>query len=189
MQKYFHVMPRPPTPAASASNLGLMRKTARKMLPCYYGKHREPETSFRSLIGQRAKNWGFALFFGNTFYISDMPPPPTDHAEFARCPQPLPMGSPSLPVSSCELNKNTRRCHQQPLATHLSCRLYQTCDHAVLISGRTVYMFVFTKWLKHTGLWLKVNMSSGSVASPRGLLRDVLMSRVWIHCSLKRDDQ
>ncbi|KAF3843464.1 hypothetical protein F7725_002313 [Dissostichus mawsoni] len=58
-----------------------------------------------------------------------------DHAEFARCPQPLPMGSPSLPVSSCELNKNTRRCHQQPLATHLSCRLYQTCDHAVLISG------------------------------------------------------
>ncbi|XP_067460362.1 uncharacterized protein si:ch211-67e16.11 [Thunnus thynnus] len=58
-----------------------------------------------------------------------------DQAEFARCPQPLPMGSPSLPVSSCELNKNTRRCHQQPLATHLSCRLYQTCDHAVLISG------------------------------------------------------
>eukprot|EP00066_Takifugu_rubripes_P021506 XP_011610772.1 PREDICTED: uncharacterized protein LOC105417635 isoform X2 [Takifugu rubripes] len=58
-----------------------------------------------------------------------------DHAEFARCPQPLPMGSPSLPISSCELNKNTRRCHQQPLATHLSCRLYQTCDHAVLISG------------------------------------------------------
>ncbi|XP_061826527.2 uncharacterized protein [Nerophis lumbriciformis] len=58
-----------------------------------------------------------------------------DHAEFARCPQPVPMGSPSLPISSCELNKNTRRCHQQPLATHLSCRLYQTCDHAVLISG------------------------------------------------------
>nr|XP_057938478.1 uncharacterized protein si:ch211-67e16.11 [Doryrhamphus excisus] len=58
-----------------------------------------------------------------------------DHAEFARCPQPAPMGSPSLPISSCELNKNTRRCHQQPLATHLSCRLYQTCDHAVLISG------------------------------------------------------
>uniref|UniRef100_A0A3Q2DM86 Si:ch211-67e16.11 n=1 Tax=Cyprinodon variegatus TaxID=28743 RepID=A0A3Q2DM86_CYPVA len=55
--------------------------------------------------------------------------------EFARCPQQLPMSSPSLPVSSCELNKNTRRCHQQPLATHLSCRLYQTCDHAVLISG------------------------------------------------------
>lgn len=47
------------------------------------------------------------------------------------------MGPPSLPTSSCELNKNTRRCHQQPLATHLSCRLYQTCDHAVLISGTT----------------------------------------------------
>lgn len=47
------------------------------------------------------------------------------------------MGSPSLPISSCELNKNTRRCHQQSLATHLSCRLYQTCDHAVLISGTT----------------------------------------------------
>uniref|UniRef100_A0A3Q3XH39 Uncharacterized protein n=1 Tax=Mola mola TaxID=94237 RepID=A0A3Q3XH39_MOLML len=57
------------------------------------------------------------------------------HAEFARCPQPLLMGSASMPMSSCELNKNTRRCHQQPLATHLSCRLYQTCDHAVLISG------------------------------------------------------
>uniref|UniRef100_A0A3P8UXW1 Si:ch211-67e16.11 n=1 Tax=Cynoglossus semilaevis TaxID=244447 RepID=A0A3P8UXW1_CYNSE len=57
------------------------------------------------------------------------------HGEFATCPQLLPMGSPSLPISSCELNKNTRRCHQQPLATHLSCRLYQTCDHAVLISG------------------------------------------------------
>ncbi|XP_032422568.1 uncharacterized protein LOC116722526 [Xiphophorus hellerii] len=58
-----------------------------------------------------------------------------DNPEFARCPQQLPMSSPSLPASSCELNKNTRRCHQQPLATHLSCRLYQTCDHAVLISG------------------------------------------------------
>ncbi|XP_035770530.1 uncharacterized protein si:ch211-67e16.11 [Neolamprologus brichardi] len=57
-----------------------------------------------------------------------------DHTDFAACPQLLPMNSPSLPVSSCELNKNTRRCHQQPLGTHLSCRLYQTCDHAVLIS-------------------------------------------------------
>ncbi|MED6262875.1 hypothetical protein ATANTOWER_028262, partial [Ataeniobius toweri] len=58
-----------------------------------------------------------------------------DNPEFARCPQQLPMSISSLPVSSCELNKNTRRCHQQPLATHLSCRLYQTCDHAMLISG------------------------------------------------------
>ncbi|KAB5577228.1 hypothetical protein PHYPO_G00207490 [Pangasianodon hypophthalmus] len=58
-----------------------------------------------------------------------------DHPEFARCPQPLPLTSPTVPISSCELNKNTRRCHQQPLATHLSCRLYQTCDHAVLLSG------------------------------------------------------
>lgn len=58
-----------------------------------------------------------------------------DNSEFAPCPQLLPVASPSLPVSSCELNKNTRRCHQQPLATHLSCRLYQTCDHAVLLSG------------------------------------------------------
>ncbi|XP_060786160.1 uncharacterized protein si:ch211-67e16.11 isoform X2 [Neoarius graeffei] len=58
-----------------------------------------------------------------------------DHPAFASCPQPLPLTSPSVPISSCELNKNTRRCHQQPLATHLSCRLYQTCDHAVLLSG------------------------------------------------------
>ncbi|KAG7467365.1 hypothetical protein MATL_G00152540 [Megalops atlanticus] len=58
-----------------------------------------------------------------------------DHPGFAQCPRPLPVSSPSAPISSCELNKNTRRCHQQPLATHLSCRLYQTCDHAVLLSG------------------------------------------------------
>lgn len=58
-----------------------------------------------------------------------------ENSEFAPCPQLLPLASPSLPVSSCELNKNTRRCHQQPLATHLSCRLYQTCDHAVLLAG------------------------------------------------------
>uniref|UniRef100_A0AAV2JZR4 Uncharacterized protein n=1 Tax=Knipowitschia caucasica TaxID=637954 RepID=A0AAV2JZR4_KNICA len=63
-----------------------------------------------------------------------------DHTEFAPCPRPLPLGppsvpAPSLPAPSCELNKNTRRCHQQPLATHLSCRLYQTCDHALLLSG------------------------------------------------------
>lgn len=82
-----------------------------------------------------------------------MPPPPTEHAEFARCPQPLPMGSPSLPVSSCELNKNTRRCHQQPLATHLSCRLYQTCDHAVLISGRTVCLWLSIFALLSPNIW------------------------------------
>ncbi len=66
-----------------------------------------------------------------------------DHPDFARCPQPLPLTSPSpsTPMSSCELNKNTRRCHQQRLATHLSCRLYQTCDHAVLLSGTQ-------RWLK-----------------------------------------
>ncbi|XP_038577229.1 uncharacterized protein si:ch211-67e16.11 [Micropterus salmoides] len=72
-----------------------------------------------------------------------------DHAEFARCPQPLPMSSPSLPVSSCELNKNTRRCHQQPLATHLSCRLYQTCDHAVLISGGWQQQMTFQRHVQN----------------------------------------
>ncbi|XP_048861854.1 uncharacterized protein si:ch211-67e16.11 [Brienomyrus brachyistius] len=55
--------------------------------------------------------------------------------DFARCPEPLPISISTVPISNCELNKNTRRCHQQPLATHLSCRLYQTCDHAVLLSG------------------------------------------------------
>ncbi|XP_052003887.1 uncharacterized protein LOC127658567 isoform X2 [Xyrauchen texanus] len=58
-----------------------------------------------------------------------------DHPDFARCPQPLPMTSPSLPISSCELSTNSHRCQQQRFATHLSCRLYQTCDHAVLLSG------------------------------------------------------
>lgn len=32
MQNYSYVMPRPPTPAASASNLGLVRKTAGKVM-------------------------------------------------------------------------------------------------------------------------------------------------------------
>ncbi|KAL0985640.1 hypothetical protein UPYG_G00159820 [Umbra pygmaea] len=58
-----------------------------------------------------------------------------DHPDFAQCPESLRLSSPDMPASSCELKKNTRRCHQQPLATHLSCRLYQTCDHAVLLSG------------------------------------------------------
>lgn len=79
------------------------------------------------------------------FFFWAVAPSPTENPEFARCPQQLPMSSPSLPVSSCELNKNTRRCHQQPLATHLSCRLYQTCDHAVLISGWSNSMF-FLMW-------------------------------------------
>ncbi|KAF3694499.1 hypothetical protein EXN66_Car010175 [Channa argus] len=72
-----------------------------------------------------------------------------DHTEFARCPQPMPMGSPSLPISSCELNKNTRRCHQQPLATHLSCLLYQTCDHAVLISGGWQQQMMFQRHVQN----------------------------------------
>ncbi|XP_077584893.1 uncharacterized protein LOC144204664 [Stigmatopora nigra] len=58
-----------------------------------------------------------------------------DHRDFSRCPQLVPIETPSMPISSCELNKNTRRCHQQPVSTRLSCRLYQTCDHAILISG------------------------------------------------------
>ncbi|XP_077393676.1 uncharacterized protein LOC144030890 [Festucalex cinctus] len=72
-----------------------------------------------------------------------------EHIEFSRCPQLVPMGSPSLPISSCELNKNTRRCHQQPLATHLSCRLYQTCDHAVLISGGWRQQMTFQRHLQN----------------------------------------
>nr|XP_014341479.1 PREDICTED: uncharacterized protein LOC102357686 [Latimeria chalumnae] len=54
---------------------------------------------------------------------------------FGPCPWPLPISSPSPAVVHCELNKNTRRCHRQPLASRKSCRMYQTCDHAVLISG------------------------------------------------------
>ncbi|CAN9498587.1 unnamed protein product [Ophioblennius macclurei] len=58
-----------------------------------------------------------------------------DHPAFSPCPRLLPLSSPALPVSSCELNKNTRRCHQQALSSRRSCRLYQTCDHAVLLAG------------------------------------------------------
>ncbi|GAA6219126.1 uncharacterized protein si:ch211-67e16.11 [Lates japonicus] len=84
-----------------------------------------------------------------------------DHAEFARCPQPLPMGSPSLPVSSCELNKNTRRCHQQPLATHLSCRLYQTCDHAVLISGGWQQQMTFQRHVQNLQKFYRMLRNNG----------------------------
>ncbi|KAL3056041.1 hypothetical protein OYC64_018699 [Pagothenia borchgrevinki] len=84
-----------------------------------------------------------------------------DHAEFARCPQPLPMGSPSLPVSSCELNKNTRRCHQQPLATHLSCRLYQTCDHALLISGGWQQQMTFQRHVQHLQRFYRMLQNNG----------------------------
>ncbi|XP_068590296.1 uncharacterized protein si:ch211-67e16.11 [Cebidichthys violaceus] len=84
-----------------------------------------------------------------------------DHAEFARCPQPLPMGSPSLPVSSCELNKNTRRCHQQPLATHLSCRLYQTCDHAVLISGGWQQQMTFQRHVENLQRFYRMLQNNG----------------------------
>ncbi|XP_072253679.1 uncharacterized protein [Leuresthes tenuis] len=84
-----------------------------------------------------------------------------DHAEFARCPQPLPMSSPSLPVSSCELNKNTRRCHQQPLATHLSCRLYQTCDHAVLISGGWQQQMMFQRHAQNLQKFYKMLRNNG----------------------------
>ncbi|XP_023136060.1 uncharacterized protein si:ch211-67e16.11 [Amphiprion ocellaris] len=84
-----------------------------------------------------------------------------DHAEFARCPQPLPISSPSLPVSSCELNKNTRRCHQQPLATHLSCRLYQTCDHAVLISGGWRQQMTFQRHVQNLQRFYKMLRNNG----------------------------
>ncbi|XP_069576551.1 uncharacterized protein [Brachyistius frenatus] len=84
-----------------------------------------------------------------------------DHVEFARCPQPLPMSSPSLPVSSCELNKNTRRCHQQPLATHLSCRLYQTCDHAVLISGGWQQQMTFQHHVQNLQRFYKMLRNNG----------------------------
>lgn len=127
-------MPRPPTPTASASSLGLIRKTAGGTLTRSNSLIRHDVFGAEALLCFQQKRLGI-FCKSESFWMSEMPPLPTDHAEFARCPQPLPMGSPSLPVSSCELNKNTRRCHQQPLATHLSCRLYQTCDHAVLISG------------------------------------------------------
>ncbi|XP_039351006.1 uncharacterized protein LOC120374803 [Mauremys reevesii] len=54
---------------------------------------------------------------------------------FSPCPQPLPVVSPGPAAAHCELDKNTRRCHRQQLPSHPSCRMYQTCDHAVLISG------------------------------------------------------
>ncbi|XP_040056796.2 uncharacterized protein LOC120833603 [Gasterosteus aculeatus] len=84
-----------------------------------------------------------------------------DHAEFARCPQPLPMGSPSLPASSCELNKNTRRCHQQPLATHLACRLYQTCDHAVLLSGGWQQQMTFQRHVENLQRFYRMLRNNG----------------------------
>ncbi|XP_078085264.1 uncharacterized protein LOC144503989 [Mustelus asterias] len=54
---------------------------------------------------------------------------------FAACPQPLSITSPNPAAANCELNKNTRRCHRQQLSSQKSCRMYQTCDHGVLLSG------------------------------------------------------
>ncbi|CAI5670792.1 unnamed protein product [Oreochromis niloticus] len=84
-----------------------------------------------------------------------------DHTDFAACPQLLPMSSPSLPISSCELNKNTRRCHQQPLGTHLSCRLYQTCDHAVLISGGWQQQMMFQHHVQNLQRFYKMLQNNG----------------------------
>lgn len=161
-------MPRPPTPTASASNLGLIRKTARSMVTCCNTQQFD-QTQW-NVFGAEA----LLCFQQKHFETFWMLPSPTDHAEFARCPQPLPMGSPSLPVSSCELNKNTRRCHQQPLATHLSCRLYQTCDHAVLISGTTVSVHIcFHKSPpNHRNIWWK-GITSGH--------NDGHMTKVFLH--------
>ncbi|XP_062974406.1 uncharacterized protein LOC134393305 [Elgaria multicarinata webbii] len=54
---------------------------------------------------------------------------------YSPCPQSLPLVSSSSTAAYCELNKNTRRCHRQQLPMYKSCRMYQTCDHAVLIAG------------------------------------------------------
>lgn len=84
-----------------------------------------------------------------------------DHPDFARCPQALPLTSPSAPISSCELNKNTRRCHQQRLATHLSCRLYQTCDHAVLLSGGWQEQITYQQHAKNLQLFYQMLRNNG----------------------------
>ncbi|KAM6946251.1 uncharacterized protein FYW47_017347 isoform 2-T2 [Aplochiton taeniatus] len=84
-----------------------------------------------------------------------------DQPDFGPCPQPLPQTSPALPVSSCELNKNTRRCHQQPLATHLSCRLYQTCDHAVLLSGGWQELITYQRHVQNLQQFYRMLRTNG----------------------------
>ncbi|KAA0716054.1 hypothetical protein E1301_Tti012862 [Triplophysa tibetana] len=84
-----------------------------------------------------------------------------DHPDFARCPEPLPQSSPNVPISSCELNKNTRRCHQQRLATHLSCRLYQTCDHAVLLSGGWQEQITYQRHVENLQLFYQMLRNNG----------------------------
>ncbi|XP_041922867.1 uncharacterized protein si:ch211-67e16.11 [Alosa sapidissima] len=84
-----------------------------------------------------------------------------DHPDFAPCPQPLPQMGPSVPLSSCELSKNTRRCHQQSLASHLSCRLYQTCDHAVLLSGGWQAQITYQRHAQNLQLFHKMLRNNG----------------------------
>ncbi|KAL4609049.1 hypothetical protein GN956_G24344 [Arapaima gigas] len=58
-----------------------------------------------------------------------------DLPDFAPCPRPLTLPPPGELLSSCELSRNTHRCRDQVLSARLTCPLYQTCDHALLLSG------------------------------------------------------
>ncbi|CAL8342284.1 unnamed protein product [Arctogadus glacialis] len=71
-----------------------------------------------------------------------------EHPEFGPCPRTLPPPPPIQQLSSCELNRNTRRCHHPPLASQGSCRLYQTCDHALLLSGGWQQQILFQHQLQ-----------------------------------------
>ncbi|XP_063070666.1 uncharacterized protein si:ch211-67e16.11 isoform X2 [Engraulis encrasicolus] len=84
-----------------------------------------------------------------------------DDPDFAPCPERLPASGPSVPLSSCELSKNTRRCHQQPLASQRSCRLYQTCDHAVLLSGGWQEQITYQRHVQNLQRFHKMLRSNG----------------------------
>ncbi|XP_043931164.1 uncharacterized protein LOC122804983 [Protopterus annectens] len=84
-----------------------------------------------------------------------------EHRGFGPCPRPLPITSPSPVVETCELNKNTRRCHRQKLLSHKSCRMYQTCDHAVLISGGWQEQITYPRHENNIGNMYKMLQRNG----------------------------
>ncbi|CAL8240993.1 unnamed protein product [Merluccius merluccius] len=84
-----------------------------------------------------------------------------EHPEFGPCPRPLAPPPPSQLLTSCELNSNSRRCHHPALASQGSCRLYQTCDHALLLSGGWQQQILYQRQLQSLQSFYRMLRTNG----------------------------